>query len=145
MVKAAFAENGVAFISHPWTASSKPAAVETVRRWLRERAIELPAHETMRKELLSFEERITPAGAFTFGARGSGHDDYVALLLTAAMAHEANYMPVPSAPLLPGEAGAEQVAAAWFAKQDEAYERERARETREASEEAREQRWLRGE
>jgi hypothetical protein len=46
----------------------------------------LPEHEQLRDELLEFEERSTTTGAFTFGARGSGHDDYVALLLTAAMA-----------------------------------------------------------
>jgi hypothetical protein len=71
---------------HDWTDTSKVEAVELVRKWFREGVIALPPHETMRRELLSFEEKITAKGAYTFGARGSGHDDFVSLLLTAAMA-----------------------------------------------------------
>lgn len=74
------------YVVHPWTTQSKPEAIERVRRWLAEGVVALPPHATLRRELLSFEERITPSGSFTFGARGSGHDDYVALLITAAMA-----------------------------------------------------------
>ncbi|MBK8994633.1 MAG: hypothetical protein IPM35_02630 [Myxococcales bacterium] len=86
MLRSAFADHGIAFREHAWTASSKPAAVELVRRWLAEETLVLPEHDKLRRELLAFEERITPSGSFTFGARGSGHDDYVALLITAAMA-----------------------------------------------------------
>lgn len=71
---------------HDWTASSKAPAVETVRRWLRDGLLALPRHEVLRREMLQFEEKITPDGQFTFAARGSGHDDFVALLVTAAMA-----------------------------------------------------------
>jgi hypothetical protein len=92
MVRGEFAKQGMGFFPHPWTATSKPAAVETVRRWFREGTLWLPPHERLRRELHAFEERITPAGAFTFGARGSGHDDYVALLITAAMAHESRHL-----------------------------------------------------
>ena len=81
-----FAKYGLRFIELPWTSASKPAAVERVRRWMADGVLVLPAHEKLKKELLQFEERITPSGAFTFGARGSGHDDFVALLITAAMA-----------------------------------------------------------
>lgn len=98
MVTGEFQKQGVAFFAHPWTASSKPLAVEVVRRWMREGALWLPEHDGMRKELLNFEERITPSGAFTFGARGSGHDDHVALLISAAMVHEERqylYAPQP--------------------------------------------------
>ena len=86
MLEAAFRKAGLKYVIHDWTASSKPAAVELVRRWLVDGALLLPDHSALRREMLAFEERITPSGAFTFGARGSGHDDYVALLLTAAMA-----------------------------------------------------------
>jgi len=81
-----FRKVGLSYTSHPYTATSKPDAVAHVRMWLRDGRLALPAHEKLRKELLSFEERITPSGAFTFSARGSGHDDYVCLLLTSALA-----------------------------------------------------------
>lgn len=86
MLQSEFNRNDLSFRVFDWTASSKPPAVERVRRWLAEGQIMLPEHETARRELLAFEERITASGQFTFGARGSGHDDYVALLITAAMA-----------------------------------------------------------
>jgi hypothetical protein len=81
-----FRKAELSYHSHPYTASSKPDAVAQVRSWLRDRRIALPNHDKMRRELLEFEERITPSGTFTFGARGSGHDDYACLLLTAALA-----------------------------------------------------------
>ena len=86
---------------HNWSNTSKVDAVEIVRRWFREGIISLPQHETMRRELLSFEEKITSQGAYTFGARGSGHDDYVSLLLTAAMANISGSLRA-RAPRLPG-------------------------------------------
>lgn len=82
----AFAAHGMLFTQYDWTAKSKPEAVERVRTWLREGSIALPSEPKMRSQLLAFEERIAPSGQFTFGARGSGHDDYPALLVTAAMA-----------------------------------------------------------
>jgi hypothetical protein len=81
-----FRAAGLRFRSHDWTSTSKPAAIELVRRWFQERALALPKHERLRRELLSFDEKIAPSGAFTYGGRGNSHDDYVALLLTAAMA-----------------------------------------------------------
>jgi hypothetical protein len=86
MLRSAFTARGLDFTSLPWTASTKPPAVERVRKWFSEGTIQLPEHDALRRELLTFEERIAPSGQFTFGARGSGHDDYVALLITAAMA-----------------------------------------------------------
>lgn len=86
MVSAAFARHGLSFREKVWTAPAKERAVATVRRWFAEGRLVLPPHARLRGELLSFEERITSSGAFTFGARGTGHDDYVAVLLTAAMA-----------------------------------------------------------
>lgn len=86
-IKGAFEDRGLSFTAHDWTSKSKPAAVERVRTWLRDGAIALPAEPAkLRRELLSFEEKLTPSGQFTFAARGNGHDDYVALLVTAAMA-----------------------------------------------------------
>lgn len=85
-LRSEFRRHRLDLVVHNWTASSKPAAVETVRRWLRDGLLILPEHETLRREMLQFEEKITSQGEYTFAARGSGHDDYVSLLVTAAMA-----------------------------------------------------------
>lgn len=81
-----FERKGLRFTSHDWTATSKPRAVETVRRWLADGSLSLPPHEQLRRELLEFEEKLTASGGFRYEARRSGRDDYVALLLTAALA-----------------------------------------------------------
>jgi hypothetical protein len=86
MLSAAFQRHGIKFFEHSWTATNKPQAVASLRRWLAEGTLALPQHGKLRAELLKFEERSTPSGGFTFGARGSGHDDYVALLITLALA-----------------------------------------------------------
>ena len=99
MMRAAFEKAGLLFFEHVYTAQSKPAAVELVRRWLRDGQLALPTKgkgERLKRELLAFEERLTPSGRFTFGGRGTSHDDYAALLVTAAMA-ESN----PGLPLSP--------------------------------------------
>lgn len=89
-LKAIFRQHNVALREMTWTASSKPRAVARVRRWLLEQRLAIPPdHDRTRHELLSFEERVNTSGDFTFGARGSGHDDFVALLLTAALGDEA--------------------------------------------------------
>lgn len=99
MLSAAFKRNGLQFVEHPWTAVNKPVAVAKVRRWLADGALLLPEHAKLRRELLAFEERVTPSGTFTFGARGGGHDDYVALLITLALAEIEK--PLEGSPLVP--------------------------------------------
>lgn len=79
-------DRGLTFYKWDWTGASKPRAVERVRRWFAEGTIALEPHPILERELLAFEERATASGSFTYGARGSGHDDFVALLLTAALA-----------------------------------------------------------
>jgi hypothetical protein len=81
-----FAKHQLRFIPHAYTSVSKADGMAHLRRWFAEGKLALPRHEKLRSELLSFEEKILPSGAITFGARGSGHDDYVALLITAAIA-----------------------------------------------------------
>jgi hypothetical protein len=81
---ALFRQCGLTFHQHVWTSESKPRAVETVRRWFRDGTLSLEPHAQMRRELLLFEERISPGGSFTFGSRA--HDDFVAILLTCALA-----------------------------------------------------------
>ncbi len=93
MLKSSFGRHGIKFHELPWASTNKERAVAMLRRWFAEGQILLPEHEKLRHELLSFEEIVRPSGAFTFGARGSGHDDYVALLITAAMADAADLLP----------------------------------------------------
>jgi hypothetical protein len=95
-LEAAFRAHGLIFQAHDYTAASKPRAVETVRRWLADDMISLPEHAKLRTELHGFEERATASGSFTFGARGSGHDDFVALLLTAALTDIAGELTGPT-------------------------------------------------
>lgn len=93
MLGSAFRRLGLEFTEIPWTSSNKERAVGTVRRWLADCALVLPEHEKLRLELLSFEERVSSSGAFTFGARGTGHDDYVAIVITAAMGDALGLIP----------------------------------------------------
>ncbi len=84
-----FSRRGFRFTEVTWTNQRKERAVQTLRRWLRDGTLIIAVdHRELRAELHAFEERITSTGALTFaGGRGvSGADDFVALLLTAAMA-----------------------------------------------------------
>lgn len=83
-----FRARGVRFQSIAWTADNKAFAVERLRRLLVERRIILPADETLKRELYGFSEKVTPSGTITFGARSSGHDDRVALLITSMLAEQ---------------------------------------------------------
>ncbi len=88
-LESACKKHGVTYKQLIWSNKSKEAAISTLRRWMRARmiAIEPGAEgEALRQELLGFEERLSPAGVMTFGARRGGHDDRVALLINAAMA-----------------------------------------------------------
>jgi hypothetical protein len=89
MLEAEFRRNGLRFHEHAYTGGSdgtKAAAVERVRRWLATETVIFHPHARMRAEFHGFIEKPTPGGGFTFGARGSGHDDFVCLALTAALA-----------------------------------------------------------
>jgi hypothetical protein len=84
-LKSLFEDEGASFTEMPWTNTSKLQAVALLRRWLASGMILLPKHDRLRSELLAFQEKLTPSGAITYQARRSGHDDFVALLLTFAM------------------------------------------------------------
>lgn len=81
----AFAKHGIAFRPWTWTQPLKERAVERVRQWLRDDMICLPKHDRLKSEILAFEERIAPSGALTFRGRQGGHDDYVMLIMLAAL------------------------------------------------------------
>lgn len=83
------ARHQLAYVSIPWTATSKPVAVERVRRWLADGQLLIEKSaggDKVRRQLLTMRERFTASGALTVSARAGAHDDYAALLLTAAHA-----------------------------------------------------------
>lgn len=88
-----FATKRLKYIAIDWTNASKGTAVERLRRWFTEQMIQLPDDQSLRDQLKKFEEKYTPSGNITYAARGSGHDDRVALLLTTAMAEIQGHLP----------------------------------------------------
>jgi hypothetical protein len=97
MLTAQFAQHGIRYVPIDWTGTSKPLAVERVRGWLRDDAISLEKNDKLRAELASFEEKILPSGQLSFSARRGGHDDRVALLITAAHAEAEGGIPASPA------------------------------------------------
>lgn len=100
-----FARHGIRFISVAWTQPNKAAAVERIRRWLRDKQLVLPLPtdgapaERLDRELRAFEERLLPSGVAAYSAPRSGHDDHVATLVTAAIADSLQLLPLsPTAP-----------------------------------------------
>lgn len=81
------------YVSLAWTNPGKVAAVETLRDWLREGTLWLDDDASLRSQLLGFEEKITPSNQLTYGARTGKHDDFVALLLTLALAEREGLVP----------------------------------------------------
>jgi hypothetical protein len=103
MLRSAFRRRDLDYRVHDWTAPRKQTAVERLRRWLSDGSLILPPHDRMKREMHAFEEKISPSsGGLTYGARGSGHDDYVALLLTCAMADLVRGIRAPKAPIEKG-------------------------------------------
>ncbi len=90
---AEFHRRSIAYEAITWTAESKRVAVELVRRWMADRRLVLPAHDKLRAQLLAFESRILPSGYETYAGRRGSHDDYAALVLTAAMAENEGFLP----------------------------------------------------
>jgi hypothetical protein len=89
-LEAAFRQRGLYFKSLAWTNANKGQAVAWVSRLLRERRLGLVRHEKMRAELLNFKERLQPNGVITYEGRRS--DDFVAILLTAALSDMAGLL-----------------------------------------------------
>jgi hypothetical protein len=102
----AFANKGFRYVAHNWTAPLKERAVEHVRTWLADGVLALPKHERMKKELLSFEEKIAPSGALTFRGRAGGHDDYAMLVALAALVDVEEGL--PGSPLFDARARAQR-------------------------------------
>lgn len=77
---------GLRLEERPFTGGSKERAVALVRRWLASGEVIFAPHPKLKAELHNFTEKPTPGGGFTFGARGSNHDDYAVLPLICALA-----------------------------------------------------------
>jgi hypothetical protein len=84
LLEGEFARHGIRYAPVKYTNPSKTEAME----WLFDKAktnrLRIEQHAEMRKELLEFREKILPSGAITY--QGLRHDDFVSLLMTAAMA-----------------------------------------------------------
>lgn len=96
-LSAEFARVGLSFTSFAWTNANKATAVSRLRKMMRDGTLALPHDEALRRELDAYSERLTPSGAITYSARGSGKDDRVATLITAAIADVEGH--VPSSPI----------------------------------------------
>lgn len=81
-----FKRHNLRFRPLAWTNTNKIEAVTRLKRQFAEGSIVLADDEKLKTELLNYAERITPSGAITYSARGNGHDDRAALLITSALA-----------------------------------------------------------
>lgn len=112
-----FARRSIRYESLAWTAESKRIGVEILRRWLADRRLVLPDHAKLREQLIGFEARILPSGYETYAGRRGSHDDYCALLITAALAEHEGYL--PDSPMRRGSDGprmlteADRIALGW--------------------------------
>jgi hypothetical protein len=78
--------HGLKLHSIRWANANKREAVTRLKRQFADGSIVLPTDEKLKTELLNYSERITASGTITYSARGQGHDDRAALLVTAALA-----------------------------------------------------------
>ncbi|MBK8998080.1 MAG: hypothetical protein IPM35_20340 [Myxococcales bacterium] len=85
-LKSTFNRHGLHLLEFAWNNENKTRAVEHAVRLFREGQIAIPPeHEQLANELARFDEKLTPSGYRTFGARGNGHDDFVSVILMAAL------------------------------------------------------------
>lgn len=92
-----FPKHGVSYRSFPWTQPSKLEAVARVSSWMRDGVLSIETNRyapEFKKQLLSFDERISKSGAIKYSGRGSVHDDLVSVLLLAARADAEGLLPL---------------------------------------------------
>jgi len=91
-------KHGVAYRSFAWTQPTKLDAVARVASWMRDGVLSIetgnPHEGEFKKQLLSFDERISKSGAIKYSGRGSVHDDLVSVLLLAARADAEGLLPM---------------------------------------------------
>lgn len=89
-----FMRHGLQFRDIEWGNRNKIDAVRRIREHLGRGTLVLPPErEKMRRELLSYAERISATGTITYSGKGTGHDDEAALVVTAAMAELERLIP----------------------------------------------------
>lgn len=74
-------QRGVTVLERPWHNEGKVEALTSVRRVLYAAQLEIPNRRELIAELVSLEQRPTPAGRPRIAAAGGGHDDYATALL----------------------------------------------------------------
>ena len=77
---------GLLFHDLSWTSETKHEAVTLLKREMSDKKLIICECERMRKELVSYQQKAQPGGAFKYAARGKRHDDVISLLINAAMA-----------------------------------------------------------
>lgn len=78
-LSAMFRERGVRLHSYAWTEASKDAAVQRLRRMMREGTIALCEHAALRRELTSMKARLMPSGRVRYETGGL---DFASALIT---------------------------------------------------------------
>ncbi len=91
LLQSAYAQHGIAYVPLTWTAENKIRAIERVRRWLAEETLILPPNDKLKRQLLSYQEKITASGFITFDGRNG--DDFTALCVTCALAELEGVLP----------------------------------------------------
>ncbi|MBN1605073.1 MAG: hypothetical protein JW940_00485 [Polyangiaceae bacterium] len=85
-------KHGLSYYSMPWSNLNKGEAVRRARRLMSDKVLWLPqADDRMRRQLLGFQERLSPSGNITYS--GKGHDDRVSLVLLAAHLEQTKQLP----------------------------------------------------
>ena len=75
--------------AYSWGGQAKPKAIARLRRMLAEGAVSFERNETLRRQLLAFEEVVTPNGIRFAGKDPTGgHFDLVSAVLTGVMAEQ---------------------------------------------------------
>jgi len=95
-----FKQAGLTFWEHTWSLGSKRTAVDHIERWMRSNDLLLCESPKLKLQLQQYRERITKNGDLTYSGSGP-HDDYVQVLMTAAMANDANRFAMVSKPVQP--------------------------------------------
>jgi hypothetical protein len=72
-------------------------AVDHLERWFRDGDLWLCDSPKLKKQLFEYQEKISKSNELVYGGSGR-HDDYVQVLMTAAMAVDERRIPLVKAP-----------------------------------------------
>lgn len=82
-LRSLFNQHSLTLQSYAWSEPSKDAAMQLIRRWMREHGLYLPEHPRLRSELASMKARLLPSGRIKYETGGL---DYASALITLAHA-----------------------------------------------------------